>query len=196
MLLLLKTRKLLKLQKSESSATAADLSKGSQSSEYDRLKKDEPTKAIIEVKDQVDNLRERSPSPQYAELSTRTKKVPMITNCSKERALHNEKDRQSDSNECDKVTSMVQALAKITKGEANEVEQHYYYTLENPEESCSDNKGKEETTTISNAGEMDYSMLQAHQFVTDDAPTAPNTDADAINASTLNSCQGEASADN
>ena len=121
----------------------------------------------------------------------------MITNCSKERELH-EKGRQSDSNEYDEVTSVVQASAIITKGEADKVEPHYYYTLENPEESCSDNKGKEETTdnVISNAGEMQYSMPQARQFVMDNTPTAPNTDVDAINASIFNSCQGEASANN
>ena len=194
-----------KRQNNESSATRANsLAKESQSSEYDRLKQDEPTKAIItksEGRDQVDNLREKSPSPEYAELSTRVMKVPVITNCLTKEAMQ-ESRNESNSHEYDKAVSAAQA-SESAKNTSNETEQHYYYTLENPEECCRENKGKEETTNINTAGEIEYSMPQAHSLVIDNTAVVTNTAAKAelvsvreIDESTLDSQQGEASADN
>ena len=81
-----------------------------------------------------------------------------------------QKDCELDSHEYARVD---QASAKVTKGEPEEVEQHYYYSLENPEENCSDNKGKKE---IINADENEYDMPQFHHLVIHDKSVAPNTD--------------------
>lgn len=195
-----KSKKTSKLQSSNSSATRAD--SAMENSQYDKLKQDRSAKDTVtseEGNNQMDNLRDKSPSPEYAELSTTEKKIPVATKC----LMEKEKDGKLDSHEYDKVVGVAQASAKVTKGDAGEVEQHYYYTLENPEECCSDSKGKEETIKTVNTDEIEYRMPQAHHIVTDDTPIAANTAAEAelvrvkeINTSTFNSHHGEASTDN
>ena len=143
--------------------------------QYDKLKQDRPAKVIITSEEGIDQLREKSPSPTYAELSVR-EKIPKVTKCPTEVKLQ-QKDCELDSHEYARVD---QASAKVTKGEPEEVEQHYYYSLENPEESCSDSKGKEDTI---NTGENDYDMPHSHHLVIYDKSVAPNTDEEAELAS-------------
>ena len=100
------------------------------------LKSDRSAKAVLtdeESIDQMKNLREKSPSP---ELSTR-EKIPNVTKCPTEKALQEKDNCNLYSYE---YASVAQASAKVTKGEPEEVEQHYYYALENPEESGSGRK--------------------------------------------------------
>lgn len=163
-----KNKKTPKSQSNGSSASRADSAIANESQENERLKQHDFTEFIAktgEDKNQMHSLREKSPSPEYAELLTKEKKVPVIIKCLAEKAVQ-EKNGKSDSHEYDKVASIRQASAKVTKGEAKEVEQHYYYTLENPEETCNNNTSnkKEEATNISNI---------------DDPPAAPSINAEA-----------------
>ena len=116
--------------------------------------------------------------------------------CLTEKALQEKDNCNLYSHE---YASVAQASAKVTKGEPEEVEQHYYYSLENPEESCSDNKGKEE---VINTGENEYDMPQFYHLVIRDKSVAPNTDEEAelasvkkINAIPLDSHPEEAPTD-
>ena len=187
-----KSKKTSRLQSSGIAVTKAE-----ENPKYDKLKPDRPAKDVVtskEGKNQMDNLLERSPSPEYAELSTR-EKIPKVTKSPTEKALQEKDYCKSDSHEYDKLASISQASAKVTKEEAEEVQQHYYHILEYPEEIGS----KEETTIIINAGEIENSMPPAHDLVTDDKPIVSNTAAKAdvkeTNASSLHLHQGEASDD-
>lgn len=192
-----KSKKTSRLQSSGSSATRAD--SAMETPQYDKLKQDRPAKDVVtsEGNNQMDNLQEKNLSPEYAELSTR-EKIAKVIKSPIEKALQ-EKDCRSDSHEYDKLASMAQASVNVTKGEPEKVEQHYYYTLENPEESGSN---KEKTTITISAGEIENNMPQAHHLVIDDKPIVPNAVAKAefanvkeMNASSLDSHQGEASDD-
>ena len=187
-----KNKKTSRLQSNGSSATRAD--SAMENPHYDKLKPERPAIDVVTSKEDKDkivmgNLREKSPSPEYAELSTREKfsKVTILCPMEKEKV-----DCKSDSYEYDMLADTAQASVKVSKGElAEEVEQHYYYSLENPEESCSDIKGKEE---IINTGVKEYNMPQVHHPVTGDKCLASNTDEETAltgvndtNASTLDS---------
>ena len=139
-----KSKKTSKLQSNESLASGADSVKESQSSEYDKLERNEPSKAIVTTAEDK-NFRDRSPSPEYAELSTREMKVPGVTKYPTGKILQQEK---SDSHEYNMLASVDHDSVKVKKAEAEAeaVQQHYYYSLEVKEECCSDNKGKEDTT--------------------------------------------------
>ena len=141
-----KSKKTSKLQSNESSTSRADSVKESHLLGYDNLERNEPSKAIITtVEEKV--IRDRSPSPEYAKLSTREMKIPGVTKCPTEKALQKKKS-ESDSYEHNKLASVDHdsKSVKVTKEKAEEVEQHYYYSLEVSEECCNDNKGKEEAT--------------------------------------------------
>ena len=161
-----KSNKTPKLQTDDISVTEADSMENPQ---YHDLKQNRSTKDIVtseesETQNLMENLRERSPSPEYAELSTREKIPKDVTKCQAEKELQ-ERDCRSDLHGYDKVAStIIQTSAEVSKGEPEKVEQHYYYTLENPEESCSDNKRnfKEEMIKLVNTGEKKCNMLQTH----------------------------------
>ena len=188
-----KSKKTSRLQSNGSTATRAD--SAMENNHYDKLKQDSPAKPSVTSEDGKDQVREKSPSPTYAELSVR-EKIPKVSKYQTEVKVQ-QKNCELESHE---YASMDQASAKVTKEEPEEVEQHYYYTLENPEESCSDSKGKEE---IINTGENKYDMLQQfHHLVIQEKSVAPNTDEEAelaavkeINATPLDSHPEEAHTD-
>ena len=176
-----KSKKTSRLQSNGSTATRAD--SAMENNHYDRSKQDRPAKAVIASEEGKDQVREKSPSPTYAELSVR-EKIPKVS----KHLTEIDSDCELDSYE---YASVDQASAKVTKEKSEEVEQHYYYSLENPAENCSDSKGKEE---IINTGENEHDMLQLHHLVIHDKSIAPNTDEEAelasvkeINATPLDS---------
>lgn len=152
-----KSKKASRLQSNGSTAIRA--SSAMENHQYDKLKQDTP---IVNNEEGKDRLREKSPSPAYAELSV-TEKIQKVTKPPTETELQ-QKDCELDSHE---YASVDQASAKVTKGEPEEVEQHYYYSLENPEDSCSDSKGKEEVINT------EYDMPHSHHLVIHDKSIAP-----------------------
>ena len=165
-----KSKKTSQLQSNGSTATRAN--SAMENHQYDKLKQHTP---IVNSEEGKDQLREKSLSPAYAELSV-TEKIPKVMKPPTEIELQ-QKDCEIDSHE---YASVDQASTKVTKGEPEEVEQHYYYSLENPEESCSDSKGKEE---IINTGENEYDMPHSHHLIIHDKSVAPTTDEEAELAS-------------
>jgi hypothetical protein len=183
-----KNKKTSRLQSNGSTATTAD--SAMENHQYDKLKQDRPAKTRVTSEEGNDQLREKSPSPAYAELSVTEK----ITKCLTEKELQ-QKDCELDSHE---YASVAQA-SKVTKGEPDEVEQHYYYTLENPEESCGDSKGAIKTVSTD---KMEHNMPQVNHLTTDNKSIATNTDEEAkvvdvkeISASPLDSFQEDAPTD-
>ena len=163
-----KSKKTSRLQSNGSTATCTRADSAMENDHYDKLKQDRPAKPIVTSEEGKDQVREKSPSPTYAELSVR-EEIPKVSKYLTELEVQ-QKDCELDSHE---YASVDQASGKVTKGEPEVVEQHYYYSLENPEESCSDSKGKEE---IINTGENEYNMPQFHHLVIHDKSVAPNTD--------------------
>ena len=168
-----KSKKISRLQSNGSTATRAD--SAMENDHYDKLKQDRPAKPSVASEEGKDQVREKSPSPTYAELSVR-EKIPKVSKYLIEVKVQ-QKNYELESHE---YASMDQ---EVTKEEPEEVEQHYYYTLENPEESCSDSNGKKE---IINTGENKYDMLQQfHHLIIHDKSVAPNTDEEAELAATV-----------
>jgi hypothetical protein len=178
-----KNKKTSRLQSNGSTATTAD--SAMENHQYDKLKQDQSAKATVTRKEGKDQLRVKSPSPAYAELSV-SEKIPKVTKCLTDKEIQ-QKDCELDSHE---YASVAQASPKVTIGEPEEVEQHYYYTLENPEESCGDSKG------AINTDEKEHNMPQVDHLNMDDKSIATNTDEETkvidvkeINASPLDSLQ-------
>ena len=120
----------------------------------------------------TEKAQRKSPTPEYAKVAKEVKNQEptiIIESVEKQKDLTTERAQEkSPSPEYAEVAKVNKSSTKSTNHENEGSEQHYYHSLENPEQSVDGDKEKKESIEAINHGELKYSLSQSHHVVSDD----------------------------